>query len=126
MLQIALIAGDTFSCVQLFLSFLYLVSMESSGTGYYPSNALVSCLTDFSPIGSWSGSNDFCGMLLSSAMLCHDMQQLCLFGGLLVIFAIINVQPLRVVGRLSELGALFNLVGQAAICALLLQSLPTS
>lgn len=43
-----------------------------------------------------------------------------------MIFAIINVQPLRVVGRLSELGALFNLVGQAAICALLLQSLPTS
>ena len=38
-LQIALAAADTFSCVQLFLSFLYLVSMETSGTGYYPSNA---------------------------------------------------------------------------------------
>ncbi|KAL0024085.1 hypothetical protein WJX79_005294 [Trebouxia sp. C0005] len=75
--QIALVAADTFSCVQLFLSFLYLVSLDSSGSGYYPSNAL----------------------------------QLYLFGGLLLIFAIINVQPLSVVGRLSELGALFNLLG---------------
>ncbi len=47
-LQIALVAADTFSCVQLFLSFLYLVSMETSGTGYYPSNALVSCGAQFS------------------------------------------------------------------------------
>ncbi len=41
-LQIALVAADTFSCVQLFLSLLYLVSMETLGTGYYPSSALVS------------------------------------------------------------------------------------
>jgi len=50
-LQIALVAADTFSCVQLFLSFLYLVFMDSSVSGYYPSNALVSCLANFSP--SW-------------------------------------------------------------------------
>lgn len=58
--------------------------------------------------------------------MCYDMQQLYLFGGLLLIFAIINVQPLSVVGRLSELGALFNLLGEAATCALSLQPLPTS
>ena len=51
MLQIALVAADTFSCVQLFLSFLYLVSLDSSGSGYYPSNALVSWPANFSP--SW-------------------------------------------------------------------------
>ncbi|DBA89293.1 TPA: hypothetical protein ACH3X2_004792 [Trebouxia sp. C0005] len=84
--QIALVAADTFSCVQLFLSFLYLVSLDSSGSGYYPSNAL----------------------------------QLYLFGGLLLIFAIINVQPLSVVGRLSELGALFNLLGTIVFVAVLL------
>ena len=54
-------------------------------------------------------------------MVYYDMQQLYLFGGLLLIFAIINVQPLSNVGRLSELGALFNLLGEAATCALLLQ-----
>ncbi len=59
-------------------------------------------------------------------MVCYDMQQLYLFGGLLLIFAIINVQPLSVVGRLSELGALFNLVGETAVYAFLLQSLPMS
>ncbi|DBA99144.1 TPA: hypothetical protein ACH3X3_011767 [Trebouxia sp. C0006] len=79
--QIALVAADTFSCAQLFLSFLYLVSMETTGTGYYPSNALVSCKARFSP--SWH-------------------------------------LPLSVVGRLSELGALFNLVGTIVFVAVLL------
>ena len=59
-------------------------------------------------------------------MVYYDMQQLYLFGGLLLIFAIINVQPLSNVGRLSELGALFNLLGEAATCALSLQSLQIS
>ena len=40
------------------------------------------------------------------------MQQLYLFGGLLIIFAIINVQPVSFVGRLAELGAIFNFVGE--------------
>lgn len=68
-----------------------------------------------------ASGHGFCGILLSSAMVSYDMQQLYLFGGLLLIFAIINVQPLSNVGRLSELGALFNLLGEAATCALLLQ-----
>ena len=38
------------------------------------------------------------------------LQQLFLFGGLLIIFAIISVQPLC--GRFSELSALFNLIGK--------------
>lgn len=41
---------------------------------------------------------------------CHSLQQLYLFGGLLVISAIANVQPLG--GRLSQLGAAFNFIGQ--------------
>ena len=41
-LQIALVAADTFSCVQLFLAFLYLACKTFLGTGYYPGNYLVS------------------------------------------------------------------------------------
>ena len=43
-LQIALVAADVFSCVQLFLSFVYAVTKVYMGTGYYPGNYVVSCL----------------------------------------------------------------------------------
>ena len=76
-LQIALVAADTFSCAQLFLSFLYLVSMEVSGTGYYPSNALVSCRAHFSP--SWhlvGASVGFCRVLQWCVMTCSNFTYL--------------------------------------------------
>lgn len=38
------------------------------------------------------------------------LQQLYLFAGLLIIYAVINVQPLS--GRLAEFSALFNLIGK--------------
>ena len=118
-LQVAFVAGNTFSCVQLFLSFLYLVSKTYADAPYHPGSYMVtpchavwlrSLVMRFQ---SWPCLGSYSGKLKRVSAL----QQLYLFGGLLTICAFANVQPLW--GRLSQFGALFNFVGEQRLDAFL-------
>ena len=39
------------------------------------------------------------------------LQQLYLFGGLLALLAIINIQPLSTVGHIAEIGTIWHVIG---------------
>ena len=43
------------------------------------------------------------------------LQQLYLFGGLLVLLAIINIQPLSTVGHIAEIGTVWHVAGNTLL-----------
>ena len=45
------------------------------------------------------------------------LQQFYLFGGLLILLAIISVQPLSTVAHIAEIGTIWHIAGDALICS---------
>lgn len=100
-MQVAFVAGNTYTFVEVLAAMLFLATQSDTYAGYYPSNAMVR-FSMLSIVRLHLVVSDQAALLV---------QQLYIFGGLLISYACVNTFPLKALNHLTWIGAVWQVAG---------------